>query len=353
MSLVLYPANGVDVYAADVAASNAPRTSGVYSSEEDFSVTAAGGRTLTVGAGLGWVRPERFAGYSIVMREPQTITLPLADDTLPRIDRLVLRYDAAAQAAGLQVLQGTAASTPTAPAITRTTLVYDLCLAQISRPAGSTSVTAADITDTRTDESLCGVMRDGVEGIPTGELLAQWQAAQAAQDTEARKSTADLLQALQASADGYTQQWDTAAKSMQAETAKLAGGSFYTRSEVDRLVSSLCSATDLTLAADGWTTCTEEDAQIAGLAYQYDAAVTGCTEELDPHATIERASRAAAQAAGLDGICQTMDGICRFYAARQPTADISLRLLLLGAGQADNYTARLGVAALGRMILGR
>ena len=109
---------------------------------------------------------------------------------------------------------------------------------------------------------------------------------------------------------------------------------------------------DITLAADGWTACTEEDALAAGLAYQHDAAVTGCTEELDPHATIERASRAAAQAAGLDGICQTMDGVCRFYAARQPTADITLRLVLLGAGQADTYTSTVGNAVVGDAIVG-
>ena len=76
-SIVLYPANGYDFDAADVAAYNAPRTSGVYSSDEDFVVTAAGGMDVTVSAGLGWVRPERFAGYSIVKRDPDTITLPV------------------------------------------------------------------------------------------------------------------------------------------------------------------------------------------------------------------------------------------------------------------------------------
>ncbi|MFR3923016.1 MAG: hypothetical protein ACLTYN_14735 [Dysosmobacter welbionis] len=33
----------------------------------------------------------------------------------PRIDRIIMRYDAGARAASLQVLQGTASSTPTAP----------------------------------------------------------------------------------------------------------------------------------------------------------------------------------------------------------------------------------------------
>lgn len=170
--IVLYPANGFDFDAADVAAYLAGLTSGVFSGDEDFPVTAAGGLKVTVGAGRGWVHPNRFTGYSITKREADTLTMPLADPSLPRIDRIVMRYDAGARAASLQVLQGTASSTPTAPAISRTELIYDLCLAEITRPAGSTSITTGQITDTRLDEALCGLVRDGVTGIPTDELLA-------------------------------------------------------------------------------------------------------------------------------------------------------------------------------------
>lgn len=170
--IVLYPANGYDFDAADVAAYLAGLTSGVFSGDEDFPVTAAGGLKVTVGAGRGWVHPSRFTGYSITKREADTLTMPLADPSLPRIDRIVIRYDAGARAASLQVLQGTASSTPTAPAISRTELIYDLCLAEITRPAGSTSISTGQITDTRLDEALCGIVRDGVTGIPTDELLA-------------------------------------------------------------------------------------------------------------------------------------------------------------------------------------
>lgn len=170
--IVLYPANDCDFDAADVAAYLAGLTSGVFSGAEDFPVTAAGGLTVTVGAGRGWVHPSRFTGYSITKREADTLTMPLADPSLPRIDRIVMRYGAGARAASLHVLQGTASSTPTAPAISRTELIYDLCLAEITRPAGSTAVTTGQITDTRLDEKLCGIVRDGVTGIPTDELLA-------------------------------------------------------------------------------------------------------------------------------------------------------------------------------------
>ena len=188
--IVLYPANGYDFDAADVAAYLAGLTSGVFSSAEDFPVTAAGGLKVTVGAGRGWVHPSRFTGYSITKRESDTLTMPLADPSLPRIDRIVMRYDAGARAASLQVLQGTASSTPTAPAISRTELIYDLCLAEIARPAGSTSITTGQITDTRLDEALCGIVRDGVTGIPTDELLAAAKARINALEEKATSSAA-------------------------------------------------------------------------------------------------------------------------------------------------------------------
>ena len=111
------------------------------------------------------------------MEQPTTVVLTEADPVRSRIDRIVLRYDAAAKKTSLVVLDGIPDSAaPAAPAITRTELIYDLCLAEIKRPAGSTAVTVADITDTRADETVCGVMRDGVTGIPTGTLVQQFRA---------------------------------------------------------------------------------------------------------------------------------------------------------------------------------
>lgn len=202
--IVLYPANGYDFDAADVAAYLAGLTSGVFSSAEDFPVTAAGGLKVTVGAGRGWVHPSRFTGYSITKREADTLTMPLADPSLPRIDRIVMRYDAGARAASLQVLQGTASSTPTAPAISRTELIYDLCFAEITRPAGSTSITTGQITDTRLDEALCGIVRDGVTGIPTDELLAAAKERIAALEEKATSSAAAAKDSAEAAKSSET-----------------------------------------------------------------------------------------------------------------------------------------------------
>lgn len=170
--IITYPEDGIQYDAEDASGYLSTRLSGVYSAEEDFAVTAQGGLSVQVSAGQAWVRPARFKGRSIIMEQPTTLPLTAADAVRSRIDRIVLRYDAAAKKTRLQVLDGTPDSaSPAAPAITRTELIYDLCLAEIKRPAGSTSVTAADIYDTRADETVCGVMRDGVHGIPAATLI--------------------------------------------------------------------------------------------------------------------------------------------------------------------------------------
>ena len=175
--IITYPENGITYDADDASGYLATRLSGVYSAEEDFAVTAQGGLSVQVSAGQAWVRPARFKGRSIIMEQPTTVVLTAADAVRSRIDRIVLRYDAAAKKTSLQVLDGTSDSAaPAAPEISRTELIYDLCLAEIRRPAGSTAVTTADITDTRADETVCGVMRDGVKGIPTGTLVQQFRA---------------------------------------------------------------------------------------------------------------------------------------------------------------------------------
>lgn len=228
--IVLYPANGFDFDAADVAAYLAGLTSGVFSGAEDFPVTAAGGLTVIVGAGRGWVHPARFEGYSVIMREAETLALALADGQRTRIDSIVLRYDAAARKSSLLVLQGTPDTQPTAPGISRTALLYDLCLAQITRPAGSTEITAGTITDTRLDPSLCGVMRDGVTGIPTEELIASARerinaleetASAAAKEADASKTAAAQSEA---NAEAYKEAAATS-ESNAAGSASASAGS--------------------------------------------------------------------------------------------------------------------------------
>lgn len=270
--IVLYPANGYDFDAADVAAYLAGLTSGVFSGDEDFPVTAAGGLKVTVGAGRGWVHPSRFTGYSITKREADTLTMPLADPSLPRIDRIVMRYDAGARAASLQVLQGTASSTPTAPAISRTELIYDLCLAEITRPAGSTSISTGQITDTRLDETLCGLVRDGVTGIPTDELLAAARERINALEEKATSSAAAAKDSAEAAKSSETK---SAASEKAAKTSETAAKQALQDTETEHATALQAIAQARTAALNDVAASTKTATTAANTATQQATAAAG------------------------------------------------------------------------------
>ena len=270
--IVLYPANGFDFDAADVAAYLAGLTSGAFSGAEDFPVTAAGGLKVTVGAGRGWVHPSRFTGYSITKREADTLTMPLADPSLPRIDRIVMRYDAGARAASLQVLQGTASSTPTAPAISRTELIYDLCLAEITRPAGSTAVTTGQITDTRLDEKLCGIVRDGVTGIPTDELLAAAKERIGELEEKATTSAAAAKDSAEAAKSSETK---SAASEKAAKTSETAAKQALQDTETEHTTALQNIAQARTAALNDVAASTKTATAAANIATQQATAAAG------------------------------------------------------------------------------
>ena len=291
--IVLYPANDYDFDAADVAAYLAGLTSGVFSGAEDFPVTAAGGLTVTVGAGRGWVHPSRFTGYSITKREADTLTLPLADPSLPRIDRIVMRYDAGARAASLQVLQGTASSTPTAPAISRTELIYDLCLAEITRPAGSTAVTTGQITDTRLDEALCGIVRDGVTGIPTDELLAAARERIATLEENASNSAAAAKDSAEAAKSSETK---SAASEKNAKTSETAAQQALQDTETEHTAALQDIARARTMALNDVAASTKTATAAANTATQQATAAAGSASTAATKAGEASTSAGAAKA---------------------------------------------------------
>lgn len=289
--IVLYPANDCDFDAADVAAYLAGLTSGVFSGAEDFPVTAAGGLTVTVGAGRGWVHPSRFTGYSITKREADTLTLPLADPSLPRIDLIVMRYDAGARAASLQVLQGTASSTPTAPAISRTELIYDLCLAEITRPAGSTSITTGQITDTRLDEALCGLVRDGVTGIPTDELLAAAKERIATLEENASNSAAAAKDSAEAAKTSETK---SAASEKNAKTSETAAQRALQDTETEHTAALQDIAQARTTALTDVAASTKTATAAANIATQQATAAAGSASTATTKAGEAEKSKTAA-----------------------------------------------------------
>ena len=211
MSIITYPLNGVTYDAEDVSTYLCTRTSGVYAKDSNYAASITGTRQVTIAPGLAWINYDDFKGVSACSREAVNLTVPDADSTLPRIDRVVLQFDTAANLTAVKLKPGTPAAAPEPPAILQNHNQYELGLCTVSVPAGSSVVTAADITDTRTDEAVCGVMRDGVTGIPTAQLQAQALAIMTQLSTELHTKLDALDEAI----------------------ASVESGSFYTRAEAD------------------------------------------------------------------------------------------------------------------------
>ena len=181
MSIITYPLDGVTYSAEDVATYLCTRTSGVYAKDSNFAASITGTRQVTIAPGLAWMNYDDFKGVSVCSRENTVLTVPDADNTLNRVDRVVLQFDTASNLTAIRLKTGTPAVAAQPPDILQNHNQYELGLCTISVPAGSASISQANLTDTRADEAVCGVMRDGVTSIPTAQLIAQWQAAQAAQ----------------------------------------------------------------------------------------------------------------------------------------------------------------------------
>ena len=211
MSIITYPLNGVTYDAEDVSTYLCTRTSGVYAKDTNYAVSVTGPRQITVAPGLAWINYDDFKGVSACSREAVNLTVPDADGTLPRIDRVVLQFDTAANLTAVKLKPGTPAAAPEPPAILQNHNQYELGLCTVSVPAGSSVVTAADITDTRADEDVCGVMRDGVKGIPTAQLQAQALAIMTQLSTELH----------------------TKLNALDAAIAGVESGNFYTKAEAD------------------------------------------------------------------------------------------------------------------------
>lgn len=125
-----------------------------------LKVSAASGMTVNVAPGAGLIDCQWFRAATA-----QTVTIPAANAVLPRIDNVVARLDLSEEtrAITLKVITGTPAGSPTAPVPVRTVEVQDLVLARVRVPAGASAVTAADITDTRSDETICGYVQSLVD----------------------------------------------------------------------------------------------------------------------------------------------------------------------------------------------
>ena len=138
-----------------------------------MAVTASGGMYVAVGTGKAYFTDGRW----MVNDAPYTLTVDIADTTLPRIDRVVLRKDAsnASRTCTIIIKTGTPAETPQPPELMLSESVEEMSLAQIYVSPLVTAITQDVITDERPND-VCGFVHGLIEQISTEELFAQYQA---------------------------------------------------------------------------------------------------------------------------------------------------------------------------------
>lgn len=173
MSVVVYPLNDIDYSAEDVALYTATRSSGIYA-DNDFSLSVTGAdNTVSVDVGLGWMRLSKFFGVAVALKNKTSVDMGLPDSVYPRIDAVVLQFDANKNGAEVIAKKGAASSNPQPPALSQTEALYELHLAHVLRSPSAVSITAADVSDMRLSPVYCGIMADAVSKVDTSAINAQ------------------------------------------------------------------------------------------------------------------------------------------------------------------------------------
>jgi len=148
---------------------------GVYANPSSSCLVQADGTTLvlTIGAGCCFIK-----GYigQVTSSTPDTLTITNGGSN-PRIDRIVLRLNLTDRQIIPAVKQGAEADTPVAPDLQRDDLIFELGIADVLVPINATAILAENVTDTRLNNDLCGLVTGLIDQVDTTDLFNQYQAA--------------------------------------------------------------------------------------------------------------------------------------------------------------------------------
>ena len=127
----------------------------------DMTVNVAPGRANLDGKLAKWT------GKNVMALSP-------ASGVYDRIDTIVLRRDNVNRRISIEVVTGTASLNPSPTAPVRNVDTYELVIAQILVGVGVTSISQANITDTRMNSDVCGWVVATVDQIDFDQIKAQF-----------------------------------------------------------------------------------------------------------------------------------------------------------------------------------
>jgi hypothetical protein len=128
------------------------------------------GMDVEVGTGRAWFDHTWTYNDAEV-----SVTVPTADALLPRIDVVYLEINQTTRINSVDILEGTPASSPSAPTLTNTATVHQYPLAHILVEAGVTAIDQGDITN-KVGLEDCPFVTGPLTVIATEDLVIQWQA---------------------------------------------------------------------------------------------------------------------------------------------------------------------------------
>lgn len=118
-----------------------------------------------------------FADKWAVLDADLILDVPTPHVNYARIDSVIVRVDTSddVRAGSIEYVQGTAAQNPVQPTLTRTDVIKEYRLANITVPANAISITQANIEDTR-PSAECGFVTNLLQNSDISATYAQWQA---------------------------------------------------------------------------------------------------------------------------------------------------------------------------------
>ena len=145
-------------------------TTGVF--EGELQVSAVSGMGISVSAGYVNINGK------VMMFGTTPLAVGTADGTYYRIDSVIIERNDTDRQFYIKVVQGNTGTEDSVQGVTpvRSGTIYQLVLARIMVRPGATAITQADITDTRADSNLCGIVASTVTEMDFSQFKAQFDA---------------------------------------------------------------------------------------------------------------------------------------------------------------------------------
>lgn len=138
--------------------------------------------------------------------DTNTLAIATASGVYDRIDTIVLRRDNTNRTISIEVVTGTASANPQPTAPTRNNDIFELVIGKVYVGVGVTSITAANVYDTRLDSTICGYVAATVTEIDFDQIKEQFEGWLAQTESQTAAAYAAYLQELADYLEAYQSQ---------------------------------------------------------------------------------------------------------------------------------------------------